>query len=121
MSRNKKFSKETPFLVDGRVTVCDFHLYELLNQIQTAENVFESSLNENNKIKILELPEFQFLKVFYYNFEALPQMESYLSSDLNKLPFNNLMANFGSIHGGGKFVHNETPLPIRCHNQVFNK
>ncbi len=86
-------------LVNGKFSAPDFLLYEMLDQFQAlAEN------NDQNLYAGLER-----IKQFKEGFESLPENQLYLDSWLHtELPFNNCMANFGSLPGPKTYVHGES-------------
>ena len=75
----------TKFLVKNEPTVPDFHLAELIDQIETLAT-------RENKTSPLEA--FPKLKAYFHDFQNLPQIQKYLASDFHKLPINNPSASF---------------------------
>ena len=66
-------------------SVCDFHLWEMLDQHEMMKDVVgvESPLSTRPK-----------LAAFYKAFRELPQLQKYFASEAYKLPVNNIYAQF---------------------------
>jgi len=82
------------YLVGGEPSPADFHLYEMIEQYC----MLSEFLGEGDF-----LDGFLDLKLWYAAFKGDPKNQYYLSSDLNRLPYNNKKARFGSVPGGGRF------------------
>lgn len=80
------------FLVGNSATAPDFHLFEMLDQLNliAAQFSLDSPVNK-----------YSALATFYTEFKALPENQKYLSSPLAALPMNNKMASFGAVEDGG--------------------
>lgn len=115
LSRVEGFSQDAPFLVAGKATAPDFHLFEVLDQIRTACRVYGHCMSDDE----FYAGELAPLRLFYNGFAALPNMQAYLNSPLHKQPFNNLMANFGSAEGGAKWIDGTTPIPPKCDGLIL--
>lgn len=77
----ENFIGENPWFAGQNVTVCDFHIYELLDQLRIMDPGC--------------LDKFSKLKAFIDRFEALPKIKAYLSSSqCIKRPINNKIAAF---------------------------
>jgi glutathione S-transferase len=102
LSQCKTFSEARPFLVDGRITAPDFHLFEMLLQVTLISETYgcRQPLFGNHPS----------LQTYFDGFGRLPGMAKYLQSPLASMPLNNLMANFGSLGSGGKWTPG-VPLP----------
>lgn len=75
----------TTYLVGNEVTTPDFHLFEIVDQIETLAKKVE---------KESTLKSFPKLTTLYESFQKLPAIAKYMESDLHKLPINNKMASF---------------------------
>lgn len=71
-----------PFLMGEHISGPDFHLWEMIDQLELM------STSVSSPSPIAEFPK---LSAFYAHFRALPQLESYFSSGLAKLPVNNAL------------------------------
>jgi len=77
----EKFLGDKKFFAGEKLTVCDFHIYEMLDQHQ----VFSASLLDG-------CPK---LQQFCQRFREIPAIKAYLASDKFTVhPINNTMANF---------------------------
>ena len=84
------------FLVGKYATSPDFHLFEMIDQIQTLAKFYDLPPPLSN------LPG---LQSFFSSFSLLEENQRYLTSPYHlKLPFNNKRARFGSQPGGEQFV-----------------
>lgn len=83
------------FLVGGRATAPDFHLWELLDQMRCMAQYFALPL---------PLASFPKLRAFYESFGSLPKMQPYLKSALHKLPHNQKMAKYGANPDGSSWA-----------------
>jgi len=83
------------FLVGNQATAPDFHLWEILDQCQSASKFFT-------------LPSpfeaFPLLANFHLKFAQLPNNARYFNSPLAQLPQNNKFAVYGATPGGERFV-----------------
>lgn len=79
----------TAFLAADTVTVCDFHLFELLMQVNTLGQTVKQASH-------LVSPSFSLLQAYYERMEALPSIQRYVASPIAALPINNKQAAFGS-------------------------
>jgi len=87
-------------LVGGKFNAPDFHLYEMLDQ-------FEEFAKYNELGNFLD--DFGRLKAFKEGFSSLEENKFYLESWLHtELPFNNCMAQFGSLPGPEVYKYNES-------------
>jgi len=92
--------KDVVHLVDGKFSAPDFHLYEMLDQF---EGFVKYYMLENF------LDDFKRLKAFKQGFSMLDENKDYLNSWLHtELPFNNCMAQFGSLPGPAVYTHGES-------------
>lgn len=94
LSMEVKFSAESPFFVSGYATAPDFHIFEMLDQIQLLAQCrsLPSVIGGDAFLPNLE--------VFYHNFRKLPGNDKYFASKMASAPCNNLMAVFGSMPEG---------------------
>ncbi|KAJ8301663.1 hypothetical protein KUTeg_020650 [Tegillarca granosa] len=77
----QNFLGDNPWFAGQKITVCDFHIYELLDQ----HRIMEPGC----------LDKYQKLTEFMDRFEALPNIKAYLASDeCIKRPINNKFAPF---------------------------
>lgn len=90
------FSAQTPFFVGKHATAPDFHIFELLDQLNLLAKC-------NSRPAVTESTELLLVHSFYEGFKKVPENEVYLSSVLAKAPCNNLHAVFGSLSGGGRW------------------
>lgn len=91
-----KASTSFPFLVGSKASAPDFHLWEMLDQ-----------LNRIAAFHSLPSPveSFPRLSQFHKDFAALPANARYLASPLHcDLPMNNPMASVGAVPSGGAWV-----------------
>jgi glutathione S-transferase/nucleoside diphosphate kinase len=90
-------AKGTTFLVGSTPTAPDFHVFELLDQLNVLAgcNGLASWGASGNSA----------LSSFYTAFESLPFMAKYKESSLSKLPINNKMAKFGAAPSGAAWDH----------------
>lgn len=96
----KKAKVRVTHLVGGKFSAPDFHLYEMIDQFQAFAEFYEFGELFSDHPR---------LKDFYEGFAALEENQFYLNSWLHKeLPFNNCMANFGSLPGPQNYVHGES-------------
>lgn len=99
MEQNLENGSRVVHLVNDKYSAPDFHLYEMLDQL-------EALAKENKQELYTNLTR---VKEFKEGFEALPENQFYLNSWLHKeLPFNNCMAQFGSLPGPKTYVHGES-------------
>lgn len=84
-------SSDPHYLVGGKATAPDFHLFEMLDQYEDlCKDVSAGDLYER----------FPCLKAFKINFESLSENQLYLKSQMHtQTPINNCMAVFGSAPG----------------------
>ena len=75
----------TVFLASDKPTTADFHLFELIDQMEILAR------KQNLPSPMTDFPK---LQEFYKKFAAIPAIAKYLESDLAKLPMNNKMATF---------------------------
>jgi len=99
-SSGDKGQKAEGYLVNGKMSAPDFHLFEMLDQ-------FEGLCKYYNLGDLFEsLPR---LKAFKMSFGSLPENQFYLNSWLHKdLPYNNCMARFGSLPGPKTYTHGKS-------------
>lgn len=87
-------------LVDGKFNAPDFHLYEMLDQFKDFAEYYKLGDFLN---------DFRRLKAFKEGFSSLDENQFYLESWLHtELPFNNCMAQFGSLPGPAIYTHGES-------------
>lgn len=104
LSRQSKFSPETPFFVSGYATAPDFHVFELLDQLQLlAKHQAQAPPTGPNLLP--------YVNSFYLHFKQLPGNEKYLMSKMADAPCNNLSAVFGSLSAGRQWEKG-LPLPV---------
>jgi glutathione S-transferase len=96
---NVKRANAAPFFVGQRASAPDFHIWEMLDQI-------------NNISKHHGLPnpvaDFPDLTLFHTSFASLPENCKYLGSPLHSLPMNNPSAKVGATPEGGAWVSGST-------------
>lgn len=79
----EKFLGDKKFFAGDEITVCDFHMYEMIDQ----NLILEPTLLD-------KAPK---LKAYMKRFEEIPQIKKYMASDkFMKGPLNNKMARFGN-------------------------
>lgn len=89
-------------LLNGRFTPPDFHLWEILDQFEALAREFLGSTD----FLYQDLPR---IRAFKEGFGALPKNRPYLNSWLHTdLPFNNCMADFGSLPGPDTYTHRKS-------------
>lgn len=89
-------SAAATFFVGEDATAPDFHIWEMMDQLQLIARYFQISPDP--------LAEFPHLVTFHKNFASLPQNARYLSSRLAKLPCNAVFAStFGGTPTGDAF------------------
>lgn len=92
-------------LVDGKFNAPDFHLYEMLDQFEAFAEYYKLGDFLN---------DFKRLKDFKQGFSSLDENQFYLKSWLHTdLPFNNCMAQFGSLPGPATYTYNESASSAR--------
>lgn len=92
--------KDVVHLVGGKLNAPDFHLYEMLDQFEAFADYYKLGDFLN---------DFKRLKVFKQGFSSLSENQYYLNSWLHtELPFNNCMAQFGSLPGPATYTHSES-------------
>jgi len=96
LSRQSDFKPETPFFVSSHATAPDFHIFELLSQLNLLAECRGLPLVTDD----IALPS---LHSFYANFQKLPANAKYFSSIMANAPCNNLMAVFGSMPHGQRW------------------
>jgi hypothetical protein len=120
LSRQEKFSAQSPFFVSGYPTAPDFHLFELLDQMEliahcislpsVTSGVVTTTSHSSGNDTSSERIELSFLHIFYQNFRKLPENEKYFASKMATAPCNNLTAVFGSMSCGQRWEKG-TALP----------
>jgi len=89
-------------LLNGRFTPPDFHLWELLDQLEALTRELFGDADPLYR----DLPR---IRAFKEGFGALPENGAYLGSWLHTgLPFNNCMAHFGSLPGPDTYAHRKS-------------
>jgi len=87
-------------LVEGKLSAPDFHLYEMLDQFEEFAKYYKLGNF---------LDGFGRLKAFKEGFSSLEENRFYLESWLHtELPFNNCMAQFGSLPGPAVYTYGES-------------
>lgn len=98
-----QFGSDAPFFVGGHPTAPDFHIFELLDQL----NLLAACRSLPGVTECIHLPN---LKMFYDSFRRIPANEKYFSSAMSRAPCNNLSAVFGSTTDGSQWQKG-SPLP----------
>jgi glutathione S-transferase len=88
-----------PFFVGARASAPDFHIWEILDQI----NSIASFHSQSNPVA-----DFPALQSFHTTFASLPENKRYISSPLHSLPMNNPSAKVGATPAGGPWVSGST-------------
>jgi len=87
-------------LVEGKLNAPDLHLYEMLDQFREFAKYYKLSNF---------LDDFGRLKAYKEGFSSLEENRFYLESWLHtELPFNNCMAQFGSLPGPAVYTYGES-------------
>lgn len=102
LSRNTVFDQSSPFFVGQHATAPDFHIYELIDQLNL--------LAKFNGLPLVTFQQLPHLDAFYHAFSDHPCNKKYFSSLLSKAPCNNLTAVFGSTSDGSRWTE-ALPLP----------
>jgi hypothetical protein len=90
------FNPATPFFVSEHATAPDFHIFELLDQL----NLLAECRSLPAVTDAVSLPK---VHAFYQHFQELPGNAKYFSSVMASAPCNNLTAGFGSVTQGGQW------------------
>jgi hypothetical protein len=104
LSRQPNFQPTTPFFVSDHATAPDFHIFELLDQLNLLADCRGLPLVTDN----VTLPN---VNSFYQNFRKLQENEKYFSSVMAGAPCNNLTAVFGSLSRGRQWEQGGS-LPV---------
>jgi hypothetical protein len=96
LSRQPLFCQESPFFVSGHATAPDFHIFELLDQLNL--------LAECTPLPaVTDAPSLPHIHSFYLGFKKLQSNEKYFKSAMSQAPCNNLTAVFGSLPKGQRW------------------
>lgn len=111
----KKYSntnQEVLFFVGTEVSAADFHIWEMLDQVDAMAKYYKIS----NEI----LLEYPLLKKFHEAFRQLSENQKYFSSVLAELPINNLMAHFGATPSGDRWkLGEDQPMPWKGSTGIY--
>ena len=91
--------RESAFLVGAKASAPDFHLWEMLDQL----NIYAAAHS-----LLSPVPAYPSLSQFHRDFAALEQNAKYLASPLHTLPCNNPSARVGAVPEGGAWVPGQT-------------
>mmetsp|Transcript_73 Transcript_73/g.109 ORF Transcript_73/g.109 Transcript_73/m.109 type:complete len:372 (+) Transcript_73:2-1117(+) len=106
-------STDVVHLVNGSFTAPDFHLFEMLDQYEAFSRTY---------LLGSALDAYPRLKAFKEGFAALEENQFYLKSWLHtELPFNSLMAKFGSLPGPKTYVYGKSTEKVTWMSKGFVK